>query len=101
VLRLKVKLREGDVIKVVWLDAYTAGDGWIDPDELKDRWKGVYRITSVGIYQSTDSGYIRMVQSTGDGGDKFDGGMVGGFSVPIGCIEKVTIMKESHTRSKR
>jgi hypothetical protein len=50
------KLRKGDLVSVFWLDAYTAGEGWIDPEEL---------------------------------GDRFDGGMVGGFSIPLGCIESV------------
>jgi hypothetical protein len=98
---LRLKLREGDLVRVEWLDAYTAGEGWIDPSELDDRWDGVYRITSVGIYLCKSHGYLRMVQSMGDGGDKFDGGMVGGFSIPIGCIERVSIMKESHTRARR
>jgi hypothetical protein len=89
------KLREGDLVKVIWIDAYTAGEGWIEPDELAHRFDGVYRITSVGIYMGRSNGYLRMVQSTGDGGDKFDGGMVAGFSIPIGCIESVFKMKVS------
>jgi hypothetical protein len=87
------KLRKGDLVSVFWLDAYPAGDGWIDPEELGDRFDGVYRIHSVGIYMGRVKGYLRMVQSMGDGGDKFDGGMVGGFSIPLGCIESVKKVK--------
>lgn len=82
------KLTVGDVVKVVWDDAFVASEYWTTIADLSE----IAHIISYGHYLKHTKRYFTISQSSGQGRkneDEIDG-YGGAFSIPIGTIRKIT-----------
>jgi hypothetical protein len=82
VLRLKVKLREGDLVTVTWLDAFGCTHiAWLECDEVD--MKAEYSVESCGYYVGQSKKYLVLA------GDMAEAAYGRVFYIPLGMIVKV------------
>jgi hypothetical protein len=82
VLRLKIKLREGDLVTVTWLDAFGCTHiAWLECDEVD--MKAEYSVESCGYYVGQSKKYLVLA------GDMAEAAYGRVFYIPLGMIVKV------------
>ena len=74
------------VVRIVWFDSKGVTSEWEFKDEMEPMLPVV--ISSVGYLYSDHEKYKTIVQSKGD--DQ----VVGRMTIPMGCIEKITILSD-------
>ena len=82
------KLKPGDAIEVVWIDACSHDNGeWIVEDEYTERDGGML-INSVGIYLQT-KGECVMFAGDRHVKDGFRTRVARCFDIPLGCVKSI------------
>lgn len=82
------RLRVGDLIEVVWVDANSPHPSvWINLSDLIER-DPAMRIRSAGYFVDRRDGYLAMAGDRSDSED-YEDAVNRVFFIPVGCIEGV------------
>jgi len=76
------KYKKYDVLRVVWIDAFTNDSPWSESDAAVKE-QGQYIVQTVGFYLGQDKEYMRLSMSRGN---KDDTCMF--FNIPLGMIRE-------------
>lgn len=80
----------GQMIKVVWLDAQDHPDTWADVKDVEDFTDADKRVVSVGHFIRKTQKYLSIAGDM----DEVDGDCGRVCKIPVGWIEKISILAE-------
>jgi hypothetical protein len=84
------KIKHGQAVEILWIDAYTPADsGWMTIDGVKRHVKKPMMFRHVGIAIGLEGGSLHLCGVMAQGYDQ----MQSVFSIPVGCIKKVRVLK--------
>jgi len=75
------KLKNGQIVRVLWYDAFMADSGWIDKKDLER--KGTYPVQTIGFVIGRSKKYLVLA------GDKSPSAYSRVFHIPLGMIEHI------------
>jgi hypothetical protein len=88
--RIRVKLQQGDLVLVTWLDAFTHPGGYWQTDDVCD----LKPMTTVGYFVTVSDEYLTVAQSMSHCSDDETQQFGGVFSVPIQFLVSTRKIKE-------
>jgi hypothetical protein len=78
-----------DIVLIDWIDATYDIDGWQQKDESAEYNLDPIHIQSVGFLVGQTAEYITLLQTLAE-----DEGFMNRFTIPQGCIKKITTLKK-------